>query len=795
MNRIRGRLGDELNRISLTPRAHLSTRATFLLVSFALLAAAAALPLASASCATQRSAAQDGPEAAGRLRSLTRGAGLPAESAVESIERDYVGTRTGALARVLRARVRAAAGDFSGAAALLDSRDVRERTRIGDQALFMRAGWLEQAGRRVEARAAFEQLARDFPDSPRARAAALRAAALILQDSQPSAVPVALKKLAAADDADALLLTARAYEQSNDPTRALGAYRRLYFYAPVSEDSEREAAAGIARLDSTTTPASAEEAAARAEKLFAAGRHAAAASAYADAFARFPDRATPEARLRAGQAAIGAKRTPEAVSFLSAALAAPEELRAEAQYNLAKAHARAKNWPALRAGLEEMRRAHAKSPWTMRALAESGAAARDAKNTADAFYFFRAAVASFPGAPEVAGAQFELAWAAHESKNFAESSRLLIEHLADYAGRNTDNRGRAGYWAARDAERAGRTAEARALYEAMLDRYEANWYGNLSRQRLEQMARNSGGRQRQATDFAPDSAVSRAVANLKYVSVAEERAGPAEDSARARAEELDLAGLSDLAHAELDEALRSAPASPRLTLAKARLHRSRGENLEAFRALARSFPDYSQMEVGELTAEEWDIFYPLAHWETIVAESRARNLDPYTVAGLIRQESVFNPRVSSHADAHGLMQLIPDTARMMARRVGSERAVSVEALYDAPFNIKLGTAYLREQLDKFGRIEYVAAAYNAGPGRAVAWRASLPAEMDEWAEAVPFRETRGYVQGVVRNTLQYRRLYDEQGRFRPEVGARAVSAGQAGDTVRARRVTNDEEDE
>ncbi|HEX7175690.1 MAG TPA: transglycosylase SLT domain-containing protein [Pyrinomonadaceae bacterium] len=775
-------------------RAHLSQRATFLLASFALLAAAAALPLASASCATQRSAAQDGPEAAVRLRSLTRGAGLPAESVVESIERDYAGTRTGALARVLRARVRAAAGDFTGAAALLDSRDVRERTRINDHALFMRAGWLEQAGRRVEARAAFEQLARDFPDSPRARAATLRAAALILQDSQPSAVPVTLKKLADADDADALLLIAKAYEQSNDPTRALGAYRRLYFYAPVSEDTEREAAAGIARLNSTTAPASAEEAATRADKLFAAGRHVAAANAYADAFARFPDRATPESRIRAGQAAINAKRTPEAVSFLSGALSAPEELRAEAQYNLAKAHARAKSWPSLRAGLEEMRRAHPKSPWTMRALTESGAAARDAKNTADAFDFFRAAVASFPGAPETAGAQFELAWAAHESKNFAESSRLLIEHLADYAGRNTDNRGKAGYWAARDAERAGRTAEARAIYEAMLDRYEANWYGHLSRQRLDQMTRNSGGQAR-ATNFAPDSPVARAVANLKYVNVAEEHAGPAEDSARARAEELDLAGLSDLAHAELDAALRSAPASPRLSLAKARVHRSRGENLEAFRVLARSFPDYSQMEVSELTADEWDIFYPLVHWDAIVQESRARNLDPYTVAGLIRQESVFNPRVSSHADAHGLMQLIPGTARMMARRVGSERAISVEALYDAPFNIKLGTAYLREQLDRFGRIEYVAAAYNAGPGRAVAWRASLPAEMDEWTEAVPFRETRGYVQGVVRNGLQYRRLYDEQGRFRPEVGARAVSAGQAGDTVRARRVANDEEEE
>jgi soluble lytic murein transglycosylase len=108
-------------------------------------------------------------------------------------------------------------------------------------------------------------------------------------------------------------------------------------------------------------------------------------------------------------------------------------------------------------------------------------------------------------------------------------------------------------------------------------------------------------------------------------------------------------------------------------------------------------------------------------------------------------------------------------------------------------------------MDKFGRIEYVAAAYNAGPLRAVQWRASLPAEMDEWAEAVPFKETRGYVQGVVRNRLQYSRLYDANGKFRPEVGTRAVT-NQPGkssspatepedSSVRKRRVTGNENEE
>jgi soluble lytic murein transglycosylase len=120
------------------------------------------------------------------------------------------------------------------------------------------------------------------------------------------------------------------------------------------------------------------------------------------------------------------------------------------------------------------------------------------------------------------------------------------------------------------------------------------------------------------------------------------------------------------------------------------------------------------------------------------------------------------------------MQLIMETARRTAARVGAPSISSKEQLFEPRLNVKLGAAYLREQLDKYGRVEYAAAAYNAGPGRADRWKVELPQEIDEWTEAVPFRETRQYVQGIVRNTLQYQRLYDSSGQFRPEVGARPL---------------------
>ncbi|HYH84785.1 MAG TPA: transglycosylase SLT domain-containing protein [Pyrinomonadaceae bacterium] len=785
-------------RLSITRlRSH---RTTFAIALGASLLLASVLPLATASCRS-RQARADEPAGYERLRMLTRGGALPIESIVAQLASDYAGTRTGALARLAQARIRFEARDYAGAASLLRSEDFARQTKVGDYALWLRADASEKAGQRAEARAALEEIVRDYPDSLRARDAAIHAAELLAQDGQQSGVPTALKKLASDDDAAALLLTARGYEQSGEQLKALAAYRRLYFYAPVSSANDAEASAAFARLGSTGAPATADEATTRAEKLFKAKRYADAVAAYEDASGRFPETQTPQSQLRRGVAAFNARRAADTVEALGAVPVSAGETRAEALSYLAQHYARARQWDAARSTLDEMRRAFPKSASTKRALAAAALTAKEAKNNADALFFGRIAAQAFPGEPEVAGAQFDLAWAAHDAGNFAESSRLLIEHLALYADRNTDNRGKAGYWAARDSERAGRLAEARVIYEAMLERYDANWYGYLSGQRLEQLKKSAA---RVASNaFAPDSLVARAAENLKPVVMPEETAGPPEVARLERAEQLSAAGWNDAAHAELDRALEAAPTSPRLNLAKAKLYRARNDNVQAFNVLRRSFPDYSQMEVEDMTPDEWDVFYPLAYWDTITQEARAKNLDPYTVAGLIRQESVFNPRAVSSANAYGLMQLLIPTARLTAKRYGVEASITTDALLSDPrLNIRLGTSYMRDQVDKYGRIEYVAAAYNAGPGRVVTWRATLPLQIDEWAEAIPFKETRGYVQGVVRNMLQYRRLYDEQGRFRAEVGSRAVRAPISSATpattpdanTRPRRASSNEEE-
>ncbi|MDQ4120661.1 MAG: transglycosylase SLT domain-containing protein [Acidobacteriota bacterium] len=736
------------------------------------------VPLSTSGCAYIWRAAEpvvaaDEKQALENLRRLAKN-GLPPESIVAQLETNYPNTKTAALARLLRAQIRLQNNDAAGAATLLDNSNlIRQKTSVGDYALLLRGQALAKAGRNAEAQAAFEQLIRDFPNSLRARDAKLGLAELRKQTGETERVLSAVQDLLEKNDAAAWLIVAQAHEQKGDTANAVAAYRKIYFFAPAASQAN-DAVAALTRLGSNTNNATSEEILARAEALFAAKKYGDSANAYQTAATAFPAAFTPKHQLNRGIALANLKRAAEAASVFNSIPSSAGEIKAQALSETAKAYAAARLWQQARAATDELRRQFPNSNLTPKTFIAVGLTARDANNDAEEGYYLRTAISAYPNFVEVGQAQFELAWLAHQTKNFAVSSQMLIEHLARYVDKDTTYRGRAGYWAARDSERAGKIAEACFLYNAMLYRYDANWYGYLAGQRLDNLKAN---RQCPANaDFPADSLVGRAAANLKTVTVAPETAGTREADNVKKADELATVALFDWALAELNEAGKTAPNSPKVNLGLARLYRLREDNVSALLALAKSYPDYSQMKPEEMTREEWDIFYPLTHWNEIKRWATARNLDAYTVAGLIRQESVFNPRAKSHANAFGLMQLIMPTARAMARKYRSAPVNSAEDLYNPPLNIELGTAYMRDQLDKYGRIEYLAVAYNAGPGRVVSWRQSLPAEIDEFAEAIPFKETRGYVQGVVRNAAQYRRLYDMNGQFKPNVGTKAVRA-------------------
>jgi len=140
--------------------------------------------------------------------------------------------------------------------------------------------------------------------------------------------------------------------------------------------------------------------------------------------------------------------------------------------------------------------------------------------------------------------------------------------------------------------------------------------------------------------------------------------------------------------------------------------------------------------------------FPIAFEKDVMKASRATGLMPASIWSIIRQESAFNQHAVSYVGAKGLMQLMPKTARNIARKLGMGKRTP--RLFSPAVNIRLGAAYLAAQKKRFGNLALASAAYNAGPHRVSRWLKRTPFDAPEaWVEAIPFNETRRYVQQVM----------------------------------------------
>ncbi|MEE9344072.1 MAG: transglycosylase SLT domain-containing protein [Methylococcales bacterium] len=182
-------------------------------------------------------------------------------------------------------------------------------------------------------------------------------------------------------------------------------------------------------------------------------------------------------------------------------------------------------------------------------------------------------------------------------------------------------------------------------------------------------------------------------------------------------------------------------------------------------AAARLAEQWGWHDVAIFTAaraKHWDdveLRFPLAYKEQVLKHAANAQLRPSLVYGVIRRESAFRANVSSRVGARGLMQIMPKTGRMLARKL-NDRWRSAAQLFEPEINLRYGTTYLKQLSDRYNNnLVMVAAAYNAGPHRVERWRPisqSVPADI--WVEAIPFNETRNYVQAV----LAYMSIYNHR---------------------------------
>jgi soluble lytic murein transglycosylase len=684
------------------------------------------------------------------------------DAVLQKVETDFPNTEEAALGHFLRGYLRLQAKDYPNAVALLSDASIAANSALGDYTLYHRAQAFQESGQSEQAEKTFRLLAKTYPTSLLARTAALQAAGGAFLRGNYQNTLSDLTTLVENNDATALKLKADALEKLGRTGEAISALRQLYFDAPQSAEAG-QVAQRLAALGSSIAPTDAAQLRRRADKLFSQGLFVLSGQAYEQLARQFPATANDDFWLKAGTSYYKGNSFSAALNALANVRARTPKLLSEAHFYVGASHLALRNEAQALNSLNEIRRVAPDSSYIAALLFKLGHSYEKRNLTAQAAAYYEQMTRQFPAAADADDAHFWLAWRAHQAKDYATAARLLREHVALYSG-TTDNRGKAAFWAAVDAERMGDKARALTLHRALLKRYGAGWYGVNSERRIALLVQAGI----QPLDPGQDTLLAKAVVGLQGITQAAETLKESDRERLGKAEQLVLISLHQSALSELEAARINALTSPLINLRIAQIYRLRNEPTAAINALKRAYPDYAQTLPEEMPREVWEIFYPLNFWSAIKEQAKLRRLDPYYVAGLIRQETIFNPQARSRANAIGLMQLLPSTGQLVARKYSvSGGRITMADLYNPLINLQLGTGYLEQLVGEFGRLDYVAAAYNGGPSRVARWLRELPAtEIEEWVESIPITETRLYVQGVYRNMRQYQRLYDEQGRFK-----------------------------
>jgi soluble lytic murein transglycosylase len=552
---------------------------------------------------------------------------------------------------------------------------------------------------------------------------------------------------------DGSLALADAYQAANDLANAVEFYRRVYVQYPTGDAAGTAESALLALKDTmgASFPAPLpQQLLRRADRLLELRVYPQARSEYAAALDRLTGFERESAQVRIGAADYLHGKAGAAYAYLAALNLPDFEADAERLYYMGECAHRLNNDEGSAAALRHLDEKHAKSPWRLKALISQANRFLVVNRVADYLPLYKAVYEGFPADSAAANSHWKIAFHAYQHDE-GDAVRLLQQHLERYPSHGTA--GAALYFLGRTHERRNQIADARAYYQRLADGIQNSYYAMLARGRL------------QAPEMQKPGAADETAKFLAALKLPQGKPIPTETTRATglrieRSRLLRAAGLGDLADAELRFGART-DAQPVLAgmeiASAANADDTPYLGVKIMKALA---PDYLTLPVPDAPGEFWQYLFPMPYRPELIADARARNLDPYLVAGLIRQESEFNPGAISPAKADGLMQVRPGTGAQFARAAGIQR-FTPDMLFQPALNLKIGTAIFRSMLDKNGgSMEQTLAAYNAGPNRLAEWLTwNTYREPAEFVESIPFTETRDYVQGVLRNAEMYRRLY------------------------------------
>ena len=345
---------------------------------------------------------------------------------------------------------------------------------------------------------------------------------------------------------------------------------------------------------------------------------------------------------------------------------------------------------------------------------------------------------------------WERGWRQYQGGNPAGAVGFWTE-LADlYPDDGDAQRGR--YWKARALEELGQPERAREVYRDLVAASDtSDFYGRQALARL--------------GVIPPSDSEGEGEGEGMALAQAPSGEWPAEPALR-RAKMLTDLGLDELASREIELIAGTGRANRRDVLAlKGLILCRKGEQRTGLILLRDAFPALGGPYQVSVPVEVLFAYYPLHFGDEIRTFARETGLPGHLIAGIIRQESAFDPRATSPVGARGLMQLMPGTAQDVSRKVGVP--YQPERLYDPEMSVRLGATYFKQLLDRFdGNVELALAGYNGGPNRiSRLWKESgrPDVELADFVETLDLDESRNYVKRILVLSDSYRQLYPSRG--------------------------------
>jgi soluble lytic murein transglycosylase len=645
---------------------------------------------------------------------------------------------------------------YAAALEAFGDEQVTRSTALGDYILLYRAKSNLMLERDKDALSNFQRLESLYPDSPLVREALAGQCQILLTMNDARAALVVLANPKIGSSSEILYYQAKALDMAGEKEKSAELFLRIYSRYPTSKYSSQAEQYFVSSSPGVFKGARNYEARLqRAESLIGSGDYRAArAILLALGKVSAPSSTISEKNyLLFGEVEYRLGKTSAAIPYFLKVTAANPALHSKALYLEAVCSRKLDREQAFLALRDKLLKLYPRSA-DAEELCYSAAAYFDVNHESarsrDAYFLLYDA---FPQGKYAERALWKLAAFSYFEKKYGEAALGFWKYLLAYPAPSSASA--AMYWMGRCYEKLTDAGAAKYLYRRAHVLANNSYYG-LRAKEAENSAKKAV---KESPTPAPAIDFDQVIATcdgIQLPSLEFAEPGPAAMQAIQRARQLIAAGFADLALAELRWGRTQYPQNEAaFGYVLSRIQAGDQDYDAAISSLRRAFPDYNSRPLESLPEEIWEILFPVRHWGIISEQASKLKMDPNLVLGLIRQESAFNEKARSKANALGLMQILPSTGRKLAKQSRITRYTS-KKLFQAETNIILGTRYFAFFLQQYGKPELALAAYNAGDSRVKRWLQEWgDLDMAEFVEQIPFAETRGYVKQVLSNRARY----------------------------------------